>query len=178
MVATRIREYRQIKGMTVRELAGKAGVSAGLVSQVERGITDPSLETMRRIAEVLGVPLFSLFQDGDARSVAVIRRDDRFQISSPHSSISYARASRGSARLEVLEGSLEPGATSSDALRSHPSEECVVVLTGQLTVEVGDETHVLGPGDSCHFDSNLPHRFGNAGKTPARYLISVAPPSY
>lgn len=175
---TRIREYRNLRGMTVRELADRAGVSTGLISQVERGVTDPSLETMRRIAEALDVPLFSLFQDGDQQTVAVIRRDDRYRISSPHHAITYTRASPGGAKLEVLEGCLEPGAVSSDTLRAHPSEECVVVLTGRLTVQVGDQTHVLKAGDSCHFDSNIPHRFVNDGRSTVRFMLSVTPPSY
>lgn len=178
MTVTRIREYRNLRGLTVRQLADQAGLSTGLISQVERGVTDPSLETMRRIAEVLDIPLFSLFQDSDDQTVAVIRRDDRYRISTPHHTITYTRASPGGAKLEVLEGTLEPGAVSSDTPRSHPSEECVVVLAGRLNVEVGEQTHVLKTGDSCHFDSNIPHRFRNDGRNPVRFMISVTPPSY
>ncbi|MET7991014.1 XRE family transcriptional regulator [Amycolatopsis sp. NPDC005232] len=178
MTMTRIREFRTLRGLTVRELADRASVSTGLISQVERGVTDPSLETMRRIAEVLEVPLFSLFQDGEHDTVAVIRRENRYRISSPHHAITYTRVSPGGAKLEVLEGQLEPGSVSADTLRSHPSEECVVVLTGRLTVEVGDQVHVLKTGDSCHFDSNIPHRFRNDGRTSARFMVSVTPPSY
>ncbi|MEV8607170.1 cupin domain-containing protein [Amycolatopsis sp. NPDC051373] len=52
------------------------------------------------------------------------------------------------------------------------------MLTGRLTVEVGDQVHVLKTGDSCHFDSNIPHRFRNDGRTSARFMVSVTPPSY
>ena len=178
VTVTRIREFRTLRGLTVRQLADQAGVSTGLISQVERGVTDPSLETMRRIAEVLDIPLFSLFQEPDEETVAVIRHDDRYRISSPHHAITYTRASPGGAKLEVLEGVLEPGGASSDEPRSHPSEECVVVIAGRLTVQVGEQTHVLKTGDSCHFDSAIPHRFRNDGRTVARFLVSVTPPSY
>ncbi|WP_020662305.1 helix-turn-helix domain-containing protein [Amycolatopsis benzoatilytica] len=178
MTVTRIREFRSQRGLTVRELADQAGVSTGLISQVERGVTDPSLETMRRIAEVLEVPLFSLFQEPDEQSVAVIRGADRYRISSPHHAITYTRASPGGAKLEVLEGVLEPGGVSADEPRSHPSQECVVVLAGELTVQVGEQTHVLAAEDSCTFDSSIPHRFRNDSTTAARFLVSVTPPSY
>ncbi|WP_433174008.1 cupin domain-containing protein [Actinoallomurus sp. CA-150999] len=108
----------------------------------------------------------------------MIRRPDRFTIGSPHSTITYTRASHGGGRLEVLEAILEPGSASADVLRGHPSEECVVVLSGRLVVEVTDERHLLGEGDSCHFDSNLPHRFVNESDEPTRFLVSVTPPSY
>ncbi|TNC25775.1 cupin domain-containing protein [Amycolatopsis alkalitolerans] len=178
MSQTRIRDYRVSRGLTVRELATRAGVSSGLISQVERGIADPSLETMRKIARVLEIPLFSLFQDEEPSKVAVIRRGDRATIGSPHSTITYSRASRGGSRLEVLEALLEPGSVSATEPRGHPSEECVVALSGCLVVEVMGERHELAEGDSCHFDSNLPHRFLNESGEPTRFLVSVTPPSY
>ncbi|MFI7066812.1 helix-turn-helix domain-containing protein [Kribbella sp. NPDC050124] len=71
MTVTRIREIRTLRGMTVRQLADHSGGSSALISQVKRGVTDPSLETMRRIAGALDTPMFSLFQDGDdGRTVA------------------------------------------------------------------------------------------------------------
>lgn len=175
---TRIREYRTGKGLSVRELAVRAGVSPGLISQVERDVTDPSLETMRKIALVLDVPLFSLFRESDHDQVAIIRRSGRLRVATPHSTMSYTRASPGGARLEVLEGELEPGASSSDEPWSHPSQECVVVQAGVLIVHVGQHRHALYEGDSCTFDSTIPHRFSNESDQIARFLISVTPPSY
>lgn len=176
---TRIREFRLSQQMTLRKLAERSQVSPGLISQVERGITDPSLESLRRIAKVLGVPLFRLFQESDDEAIAVIRQKDRLRISSPHATVTYTRASPGRRQLEVLEGSLEPGATSADAPRSHPAEECVVVLAGRLTVEVGATTLFLEIGDSCYYASEIPHRFRNdEDELSARFLISVTPPSY
>lgn len=178
MFRSRVREFRTAKGLTVRELARRAEVSTGLISQVERGVTDPSLETMRKIARVLDVPLFSLFLEDESGGVAVIRRTERFTIGSPHSTVTYTRASRGSGRLEVLEATLEPGSASAEVLRGHPSEECVVCLSGRLAIEFDGERHILEEGDSAHFDSNLPHRYANAADTPTRYLVSVTPPGY
>jgi len=77
-----------------------------------------------------------------------------------------------------LEGLLEPGGSSSSEPWSHPSEECSVVLGGQLTLRVGDQEWTLGEGDSCSFDSRLPHRYLNTTDEPCTFLISVTPPSY
>ncbi|MET8468124.1 XRE family transcriptional regulator [Streptomyces sp. NPDC006422] len=178
MIGNRIREVRKARKLTVRELAERAGVSTGLVSQVERGLTDPSLETLRRLSAALGLPLFDLFRQEEAEDeVAVVRRERRIQVRSPQGGIEYTRVSAGSARLEVLEGTLEPGGASSEARYSHPSEECVLLLTGRLVVEAGDGRYELGPGDSCTFDSRVPHRYVNEGEEPARFLVSVTPPS-
>src|SRR5688572_23233740 len=93
-VGVRIREVRTARGMTLTGLARSTGLSAGLISQVERGLTNPSLETLRRIARTLDVPLFSLFREPDAESEAVVvRRERRMQVSSPHGGIRYQRLS-------------------------------------------------------------------------------------
>lgn len=178
VIGDRIRALRTARSMTATQLAKEAELSVGMISQVERGITDPSLETVRRIARVLDTPLFNLFQDDEPERVAVVRKGRRMDIRSPQGGIVYERVSAGSSKIEVLEGTLEPGAVSSDTGWSHPSDECVLVLTGRLTLEVDDERFDLKPGDSASFDSRNPHRYLNESAKPVRFLLSVTPPSY
>ncbi|MEO3887689.1 XRE family transcriptional regulator [Nonomuraea sp. B5E05] len=178
MIGARIRELRTVRGLTLAQLAAEAGVSSGLISQVERDLADPSLETLRKIAKVLDLPLFSLFQEPDAAAVAVVRREGRMLVRSPAGGITYTRVSPGHGRLEVLEGHLLPGGSSAAEPWSHPSEECVLVLRGRLVVEVSGAEHVLEAGDSCSFDSALPHRYLNTGDEPVDFLIVATPPSY
>jgi transcriptional regulator with XRE-family HTH domain len=164
--------------MTVAQLASAAGVSTGLISQVERDLADPSLETLRKVSKALGVPLFSLFQSGDAAAVSVVERDRRMLVRSPSGGASYSRISPGHGRLEMLEGRLPPGGASSPEPWTHPSEECAVGVSGRLTIEVAGEERSLGPGDSCYFDSSLPHRYVNHGEEPVEFIVAVTPPSY
>lgn len=180
MDSLRIRELRMEQEMTLSQLAGQSGLSEGMISQVERGITDPSLETLRKISRVLNVPLFQLFDqdDADGSRVAVIRDGSQVQITSPATSITYLRLSAGYGQLEVLRGTVAPGGASSLEAWSHPAEECVVVISGLLEIEVQGESISLEPGDSCHFDSTLPHRLLNTSNEPAVFIIAVTPPSY
>ncbi|GAA1642876.1 XRE family transcriptional regulator [Nonomuraea sp. NPDC048882] len=177
-MGARIRKLRTERGLTLAQLAAAAGVSSGLISQVERDLADPSLETLRKIAKVLDLPLFSLFQEPDAAVVAVVRQDKRMLVRSPTGGVTYTRVSPGHGRLEVLEGRLEPGGSSAAEPWSHPSEECVLVLRGRLVVEVSGVEHALEEGDSCYFDSALPHRYLNPGEEPVDFLITATPPSY
>lgn len=178
MIGIRIRELRQAREMTIKDLAAAADVSTGLISQVERGLADPSLETLRRFARVFDLPLFDLFRQDEPAAVAVVRGDRRMLVSSPHGGVAYARISPGAGRLELLEGTLAPQVASSPRPWSHPSEECLVVLSGRLVVEVADERYLLEPGDSCYFDSRLPHRYLNETDEPAKFLVAVTPPSH
>ena len=177
MVGNRIRELRAARGITVTELARRAEVSTGLISQVERELADPSLVTIRKIAKALDVPLFSLFEESQTDDVAVVRRDTRMHIQSP-GGILYTRISAGRGRLEVLQGTLAPGTASNTEPWSHPSEECTVVTSGKLVVEVAGTERALDVGDSCYFDSRLPHRYVNPHRKPAEFIISITPPSY
>jgi DNA-binding XRE family transcriptional regulator/quercetin dioxygenase-like cupin family protein len=178
VIGARIRQLRTERGLTLAQLAAATGVSSGLISQVERDLADPSLETLRKIAKVLDLPLFSLFQEPDGEAVAVVRRGGRMVVKSPAGGISYTRVSPGHGRLEVLEGHLLPGGSSAAEPWTHPSEECVLVLRGRLVVEVAGAEHLLEAGDSCYFDSALPHRYLNPGDEPADFLIAATPPSY
>lgn len=177
-VGQRIRDVRSARGLTLTALAEASNLSIGLISQVERGISDPSLETLRRIAKVLDIPIFSLFQGPDADAVSVIRRDRRMRVQSPEQDITYTRISPNRGKLEVLQGRLSPRSASSAEAWSHPSEECLVVLRGSLVVEVSGEDYELQSGDSCYFDSNRPHRYKNPFDEPAEFIVSITPPSY
>lgn len=178
-VGPRIRALREERQLSIRGFAGQTNLSPGLISQVERGLADPSLETLRRIAQALSVPIFNLFQpDGDTEPVRVVRADERIHVRSPHGEIVYARVSAGSGQLEVLEGVLEPGGASSEQPWNHPSEECAIVLSGTLSVQVDGRQWELHENDSCSFDSRRPHLYRNVGIRPCRFLLSVTPPSY
>lgn len=177
-IGARIREVRRSKDLSIRELAERAGVSTGLISQVERGVNDPSLQTARAIAKALSTPLFDFFQEPDRSQVAVVRAGRRMALRSPHGDLTYERISPGSGDLEVLEGRLEPHSASSQDAWSHPSQECVVVTQGALVVEVDGDEQRLAVGDSCYFNSRLPHRYVNDTDAPNRFLLAITPPSY
>lgn len=148
-----------------------------MLSQVERGQSDPSLESLRRLAEAMQVPLFDLFRGEGPEQTTVVRHDERRLVSSPKQHVTYSRVSRSGGKVEVLEATLEPGAASSETPRSHIAEECVLVLEGSLIAEIDGTEYTLGTGDSCHFDSALPHRFLNPHTGKARFIVSVTPPS-
>ncbi len=176
-VGQRLREIRAGRGMTLTALAEASNLSTGLISQVERGLNDPSLETLRKVSKVLDVPLFSLFRDDDD-PVVVVRRKRRMLVQSPSQDITYSRISAGNGLLEVIHGRLNPYSASSQEPWSHPSEECLVVLHGALCVEVAGVDYELCVGDSCSFDSTRPHRYKNHFDQPAEFMISITPPSY
>ncbi|MCY0900438.1 MAG: cupin domain-containing protein [Firmicutes bacterium] len=178
MLGQRLRSLRHERGLSLKQLSEQAGISIALLSQVERDQLDPSLDTLRKLAKALNVPLFTLFHEPTDNGIAVVRRSRRASLIAGPGAVAYSRISPGFGRLEMLEGVLEPGAMSSPELWEHNSEECAVVLEGTLTVEFSDEVHVLSAGDSIYFDSKRAHRYINRGNERCIYIVAVTPPSF
>ncbi len=178
MLGQRLRNLRHDRGLSLKQLSEEASISIALLSQVERDQLDPSLDTLRKLAKALNVPLFSLFHEVAEEVVAVVRRSRRPSLTTAPGAVSYTRISPGFGRLEVLEGILDPGGASSPDLWEHNSQECAVVLAGTLTVEFAEESYSLTEGDSIYFDSKHGHRYVNSSPHPCRYIVTVTPPSF
>ena len=177
MIGERLKELRTARGLSLRSLAGQIGVSATLLSQIERSVTDPSLETMRRLAGVFGESVASLFSETAPPSVWVSRPGQRSLLTAPAGRVSYERLTAGNGQLEVLRAVLAPGQSSSAEARGHSSTECVYVVAGELTAQIAGVDYAVLAGESISFDSRLPHRYRNGSTVPTEIILSVTPPN-
>lgn len=172
-------ELRQERGLTLEQLSGKTGVSVGLLSQLERGLGNPSFETLLKISVGLNVPLASFFNGIDRASPLVIRKSERKRLAFPDRAISYELLTPDLNRdLEMLWIELEPGVETRDSPFSHQGEECGVVLQGVLETHINDECFVLTAGDSIAYQSALPHWYRNAGNETVVAIWVITPPSF
>lgn len=159
------------------DLAGRAYVSKSLVSQIERGLVAPSIDTVRRLASVLQVPVFSLFLDG-ADSQMVVRRSQRRAVHYPGSRVTREILSPGlHGRMVLLWVTFPPGENGRPEPVCHVGEECVVVIRGVLEVRIGEETARLEQGDSMTFNPEVPHTFRNAADESAEIITAISPPN-
>jgi transcriptional regulator with XRE-family HTH domain len=173
-----IRAERKRQNRTLRELASAAEVSVSLISQVERGTIDPSLDSLRNIAEALGTTPFQLFADGSSRS-RLVRAGTGLRLpqSSPGFTIELlSRTLEGS--FEVGRWSLQPGGVAVSQARGHGGEEATLILSGVVGAEVGDERYELAAGDLITFDARIPHRIFAISDEPAEGLFIISPPSF
>jgi transcriptional regulator with XRE-family HTH domain len=177
VIGDQLRDLRTRRGLSLRALAAEAEVSATLLSQIERGVTEPSLATLRRLAKVFGESMASLFEDRAAPSVWISRPGERSILRGPRGQIGYERLTPGNGQMEVLRGVLEPGEAISSEPWSHASLECAFVVAGVLTVELDGEPSIVRAGEAITFDSRLAHRYVNGAAERVEFLISVAPPT-
>ena len=137
MIGKRLKELRMENGLSLRALGAKVGVSATLISQIERDVTEPSLSTLRAFSRVFGASVASLFSEPNPPAVWISRPGERMRLISPKGGVTYDRLVRGNSQLEVLRAVFAPGQFSVEDTISHPSMECAYVVDGVITILVG-----------------------------------------
>ena len=178
-IGHKIRTIRKERGFTLEVMASKTGLSKGLLSQVERGISQPSLDSLWKITKALESPIIHFFEDIDQKQVHVTRKQKRRQLVFPESTGVYSLLSMGgSAKLGMLEVRLQPGDKVTDKFVQTEGEECFTVVTGRVTARFNDEEHLLEAGDSISFDSTKNHTVENTGEEEAVLIWPVAPPQF
>jgi XRE family transcriptional regulator, regulator of sulfur utilization len=178
-VGPRIRALREAGRLSLRDLAERTGVSAPMLSQVERGETSPTLSIAHRIAGGLDLSLSQLLRLDEGDSVSVVRAGDvkPRRERAGHRTEVLTPALPGQ-RAELSRHVLRPGAATGDPadppLHEPGAREIAHVESGTVALEVDGVRHVLEAGDTVTFDADLPHHFENPGPGEATFLAVVA----
>jgi transcriptional regulator with XRE-family HTH domain len=174
----RVRRLRRVRRLSLRDVAARSGTSASFLSQLERGHCGASVATLMRVAAALGVGVGDFFAAGESPGPAVLRRADRPALPPDHGLRKTLVTSRASTAMEVYTGELAPGGSTGDEPHQHgDADEFLLVVTGEVCVEVGGVTYVLHAGDSIEYRTALPHRAANRADGPAEVLWVVGPPT-
>jgi transcriptional regulator with XRE-family HTH domain len=179
-IGPRVRALREAMDLSLRDLAERSGVSAPMLSQVERGETSPTLQIAGRIAAGLELRLSQLLRLDEAGTVTIVRRAERRR----------GAAAQGGHRFEILTAplpgqraelsrhTLAPGAQTGgpgDPPMHEPgSREIALVETGTVLLDIDGERHALSAGDCVTFDADLAHHFENPGPDDAAILAVVS----
>jgi transcriptional regulator with XRE-family HTH domain len=175
-IGARVRALRRERGLTIEQIAAATGLTKGFISQLERDRTQPSLSSIARICDALGVRLSHIFEREPAP--ALVRRHERPQVDSSFATENHLLSSREEERFQAIESEVAPGAGAGDELSSLPGEmEFVYVLEGSLELQVGDEKHVLEQGDAITYPLSKPHTWRNASDTESLRVLWVSVPN-
>jgi transcriptional regulator with XRE-family HTH domain len=178
VVGTRIRSLREGMDLSLRDLAERSGVSAPMLSQVERGETSPTLSVAERIAGGLELSLSQLLRLDETDGVSVVRASERRHGGGDRHRYEVLTPPLPGLRAEVSLHSLAPGASTAGPddppMHEAGSRETAVVVDGPLRFICGGRAHELDGGDAVTFDADLPHHFENPGDADARFYAVVA----
>jgi transcriptional regulator with XRE-family HTH domain len=179
-VGPRVRVLREAMGLSLRELALRCGVSAAMLSQVERGETSPTLQVASRIASGLELRLSQLLRLDESGAVTIVRAGERATGGSPRRGHRYEvmTAPIPGQRLELSEHTLAAGAVTGGAgdppIHEPGSREIALVQSGVVTLHCDGRRYELQAGDCVTFDADLQHHFENHGPDETRLLAVVS----
>ena len=177
-IGARVRQERQGRGWTLDQLAAAAAVSRRMVVSVEQGAVNPSVGTLLRLSDALGVGLPALVEPPEPKAVKVTRCGDGAQL--------WTGAAGGRGVLvagttppdvmELWDWTLGPGDRHTSEAHARGTQELVHVLEGSITVEVDNQVTVLVSGDAIAFPGDVDHAYVNANAERARFALAVFEP--
>ncbi|WP_448256518.1 helix-turn-helix domain-containing protein [Microbacterium aurum] len=175
-----VRGGRRRLGLSVQALAERAGVSFGLVSQLERGLGNPSLQSIQRLATALGLPIGQLL-DAPIDDLAVVPAGRRYLMPpatgapADQQAVRELLTPRGESALQLIRSTLPPGFSNEERPFRHIGTETVTVESGVLIVAQGERRVVLSAGDTVTYGCSEPHWWANGDDGPTVVLGAVTP---
>lgn len=175
-VGARLRALRRERALTIEQVAGATGLTKGFISQLERDTTTPSLSSLARICDALGVRMGDVFDAPSPDLVRLIRRDERRAVewNPNHFLLSPPQESR----LQAIESHIPPAGGAGEEAYSFPGDvEFVYVLSGSLELRVGEEPYRLEAGDALTYPLREPHTWSNPSDDEPAVVLWVAVPN-
>ena len=176
----KIQEVRMERGLSVRKTAALANITASMLSQIENDQVNPSINTLRAIAQVLDTPLYAFFKESPPVSPVVHPEERRTIGSKSEPDVHYELLTwdtRGS--IEFCMMILPPRVSSYRDIQSHAGEEVAYICSGDAVVlDMDGTTYALRTGDSVRIPPNVPHAWHNQADTPAQVIFAITPPSF
>jgi transcriptional regulator with XRE-family HTH domain len=165
-VGEKIKQLRENKALSLKEVADLTGFSTALLSQMENHLVSPSLGTLIKLAKAYGVRVGDFLGETEGEPFAIVRKDERRKVSRfaskegvkygyLYESLGFDKKDR---HMEPFIVTLEPATLKISKTSVHDGEEFIFVLEGEMEVILGDHTDILYPGDSIYYDSSIPHR--------------------
>ncbi len=177
-IGRKIRQIRQAKDLTLAELSHEIGKTKSYLSQVERGLIEPSIKALRMISKALEVPMFYFLMESK-NNRNIVRKEDRKKLKFYGSRLTYELLSPDlNHEMEIIEVKLKPSASTYDQPISHKGEEFILILSGRMEIQLNDEFFILEEGDSIYFMGSIPHKTTNISKQDLIFISAVTPPHF
>jgi len=177
-VGVLVRQLRVGSTMSLAALAVEAELSPGLLSQIERGMGNPSFTTLIKLAHALRVPVGRFFVS-EKKTGALVRAGEHPRLLLAERNLVYELLTpHMNGKLGMIRAKIAAGWSNESEPYVHEGEECVMVSQGELRITVGGDLYVLQEGDSLTYDPSTPHWYHNPGRDDAELIGAMTPPSF
>ncbi len=179
-IGEKFRNVRNDKGLSMRELAKMSGTTIGTLSQIENNKISPSISTLKKILDALGMTLGEFFAPTEESEPKIVTAHKDLINTASGEGIEYLTLPRGSANTGVvlMDERYQPGTSTGEEAYTHSGEETGICIKGTIELTVDNEKYVLRAGDIFSFNSERPHSWRNIGRTEARMITACSPSSF
>lgn len=179
-VGSRLKELRLQNGLSIRGLAERSGLSHPFISSAEKDATSPSVSSLKKLLDALGVTLSDFFSEKESVERVAFYKANELTELADGVNLSYRQvgANLKGAEMLILHERYAPGASTGEDRYHHNAQEGGVIVKGKLSITVGDEIRVLEEGDAYYFDSTIPHRMENISDEECVVVSAVTPPTF
>lgn len=176
-IAKKVEALRKQQGLSLRELAKRAAITPSMLSQIEKGTANPSIQTLKSLAKALDVAVFTFLMDEVDTRELIVRKSARKQM--VIEGIQYELISPDfTSELATAIMRLAPGSAGSENPLSHRGEEVSIVLEGPIQLTLAGDVYILETGDSVKVPAHTAHLWSNQTDHEVSILFSVAPPAF
>ena len=178
-IGKKMKELRESRNLNIKQLSELVECTSSLISQLERGKTDPSISMLKRIAKALDVNIVDFFMKSANDVDVVTRVNDRvdIQLKRWEAKIQSLVKNVTNKKMQPFYTVVKPGG-GSHGMYSHDGEEFGFVLEGELELMLNDKIHLVHENESFYFSSQIPHNWGNRGKEDAVVIWVITPPTF
>lgn len=175
-----LRTFRQDKHMNLKEVALQSGISISMLSQIERGTVNPSLNTLKQISQTLDIPLYYLFMFNEEKKPPIVRQGERKTLGfQQDEAVTYELLTPdNSGTIEFFLMKVKAHSETGKHSVSHSTEEVAYVIQGQVIVQLDDENFTLYAGDSVRIKPFTIHKWMNDTDDPVIVIFAISPPSF
>lgn len=178
-IGRKVQEFRIKSGISLRTLASQSGLSPSMLSQIENNTANPSINTLKNIADALNVPLFNFFKEDNPENKLILRNGDNMVIGHANEEVLYTLLTPDtSGTIEFCRMDIPAGTASSDKSREHTGEEVAYVISGEIDLYLNDSVYHLLAGDSVRIPPLTKHRWENNYSGDFTAVFAITPPSF
>jgi len=175
----KLKALRKAKQMTLKDLARKAGCTDAYLSQLERGLGNPSVMILKNVASALGINVVDFFFEPQAEDEVILKKEDRIDINVRREDAKIQMLVRNvkNKQMQPFYNLIQPGGGSKGSY-SHIGEEFGIVLQGKLEINLNGKIYQVKSGETFYFSSQIPHGWRNPGKRKTIVIWVTSPPTF
>lgn len=170
-VGHRLRVFRERQGLSLRALAERCGLSINAISRIERGENSPTVSSLNRLADALSVPITDFFIEKQHKTAIHVKNGLGLRVRNEDYTVERLGIGLPGQQMEPFLFRVEGYSKSAKHMITHPGEEFVHCLEGEIEYCIGEQKYLLKTGDSLLFDATLPHSWRNLASTPGIFML-------